>query len=153
MSNLTIDDVQGSSAPAWKAEAIGDRISGALVNAEMRQQTDFDTGKPLTFDDGNPRTQLVLTIATDEGEMSFYAKPSSKFVRENEAAEGKGLAGQDAVIAAMRLAELKNFSDVGQITIVHTGLSKVPKKGQDPSRLFVAKVVKAKAASVDIDDI
>ena len=39
-------------------------VQGIVVEAVKRQQTDIDTGQPLTFDDGSPRMQLVVTLQT-----------------------------------------------------------------------------------------
>lgn len=55
-------------APAAKFPTIGTVVQGAVVAAELREQTDFDTGRPLVWDDGKPRMQLVVTIQTDESD-------------------------------------------------------------------------------------
>jgi hypothetical protein len=67
-----------------KFPAVGTRVGGRVVrDAEEIQQRDFDTGEPLTWADGNPRMQLVVTVDTgnpdpddpdDDGERSIYVK-------------------------------------------------------------------------------
>ena len=48
-----------------KFDAHGDCVNGTITETpELRQQTDFDTGAPLFWDDGKPKMQLVVTLAT-----------------------------------------------------------------------------------------
>jgi hypothetical protein len=77
------DFLTGGGAPSFKFEKIGDTVRGEIVAAETRQQTDFKTGEPLVWRDGNPRMQLVITLATDlrdpeneadTGERRIFAK-------------------------------------------------------------------------------
>jgi hypothetical protein len=49
-----------------KFPAIGTTYKGRLLEVDKQQQTDFDTGALLTWDDGTPRWQYVFTIQTDE---------------------------------------------------------------------------------------
>lgn len=65
-----------------KDDPIGTRRGGRITERpELRQQTDFDTNAPLTWDDGSPRMQLVVTVQTDQrnsgeddGRRRFYVK-------------------------------------------------------------------------------
>ena len=68
---------------AAKSDSVRFTTKGQVVAAESRQQTDYTSGEPLTWDDGNPRMQLVITLATDErdpddptddGHRNLYAK-------------------------------------------------------------------------------
>lgn len=45
---------------------IKDAVDGTVLKSEVRQQTDFKTKKPLFWDDGSPRQQLVITLLTEE---------------------------------------------------------------------------------------
>lgn len=40
-------------------------IEGDVVAQEMAQQVDFDTKKPLTWDDGRPRKKVIVTLQTE----------------------------------------------------------------------------------------
>jgi len=61
---------------------VGDSITGQITATAVRQATDFMTKAPLTWDDGNPREQIVITLATnlrdegpdDDGARSIYVK-------------------------------------------------------------------------------
>jgi len=65
IDSAALDLLEGGGKSA-KFETVGDTTKGQVVSAESRQQTDYTSGEPLTWDDGNPRMQLVITLATDE---------------------------------------------------------------------------------------
>ncbi len=63
-----IDDfIHGSrGAPSAKFPAVGTVVKGAIATKpEVSQRRDID-GNLMTWDDGNPRMQLVITLQTDE---------------------------------------------------------------------------------------
>ena len=96
----------GSVAAADFSE-IGMVTRGTVAAAEVWDQIDFATKKKLTWDDGNPRQQLVITLQTDErgdddddGRRRLYAKkPGSMLdaVQEAVGAAGLQLGGRLAV--------------------------------------------------------
>jgi len=47
---------------------VGDERLLTVTETEIRQCTDMDTGKPTTWDDGNPKMQLVITGSVDEAQ-------------------------------------------------------------------------------------
>jgi hypothetical protein len=53
-----------------KFPTIGYTMTGTIESFRMSQQTDYDTGEPLFWKNGDPRKQLVITLQTDE-EGSF----------------------------------------------------------------------------------
>jgi hypothetical protein len=59
--------LMGGSVPSAKFETHGDTVTGVITDTpEVRPQTDFDSGQPLFWDDGKPKMQLVVTLATDQ---------------------------------------------------------------------------------------
>lgn len=60
----------------------GDTITGIVDNVKVRQATEYGTGKPQTFDNGDPREQIVVTLRADgiptsdddDGMRSVYVK-------------------------------------------------------------------------------
>ena len=82
------DSFFGDSAKSAKFDSIGDMVGGPIVSiGEARQQTDFSTGTPLTWQDGSPRMQLPVTVQTnlrdagdpnDDGKRTFYIKGEMK---------------------------------------------------------------------------
>lgn len=64
-----------------KPETVGESVGGTIVHAEVRQATDFESGKPDFWDDGKPKQQIVITVKTghktDDGadeEGTIYVK-------------------------------------------------------------------------------
>lgn len=58
----------GGGAPSAfnKDSPIGASVTGTIVNAEIRQITDYVTQKPKTWDDGRPQMNVVITLQTDQ---------------------------------------------------------------------------------------
>mgnify|MGYP003644649542 CR=1 FL=1 len=46
-----------------KGVGVGDSISGIVVSANKEQQTDFDSGDPLEWDNGDPRMESVIIVS------------------------------------------------------------------------------------------
>jgi len=76
------DFLTRSGAPSAKFPTVGTTCKGTVVAAEKTQQTDID-GNPLTWDNGDPRWQVVITLQTDDrdpaidgdaGERRLFAK-------------------------------------------------------------------------------
>jgi hypothetical protein len=64
-----------------KNSAIGDTVTGAILDSEVRQSRDFDDNKLEFWDDNSPRLQMVINIQTDlaededdDGVRSVYVK-------------------------------------------------------------------------------
>jgi hypothetical protein len=98
------DFLMQQGGKSYPFEKIGDCCVGEVVAAEPRQQTDVDTGEKLTWADGTPRMQLVITIQTtertsdeDDGIRMLYAK-GGKF----DIAEGTGSSMKEAIAKAVR---------------------------------------------------
>ena len=61
MSNELDDFLFGGGGKAAKFEAVGDTVEGTIVEAKVTQQTDMESNEPLTWADGSPRMQLVVS--------------------------------------------------------------------------------------------
>lgn len=58
--------IKQSGAKSASFETMGDKISGTVVAAELRQARSFETGKPEFWDNGDPKQNAVVTIRTDQ---------------------------------------------------------------------------------------
>jgi hypothetical protein len=59
--------LMSGGVPTAKFPSLGTTVHGTITDApQVRQQTDFDTGALLYWDDGNKREQLVINLQTDE---------------------------------------------------------------------------------------
>lgn len=50
----------------------GTVVSGPITGLTMRQSRDFTTGDPAVWPDGKPKQEVVITIASDQGERAVY---------------------------------------------------------------------------------
>jgi hypothetical protein len=72
----------GIKSAAFPDGQYGTTVAGPIVRQpQVRQQTDFDSGKPKTFDNGDPMMQIVVQVQTDlrddqddDGVRAFYVK-------------------------------------------------------------------------------
>ena len=56
----------GTLIPALKFETVGDKIEGRVIDKELRQQTDLDTGELQFWNDGRAKMMAVITILVQE---------------------------------------------------------------------------------------
>ena len=68
MSKDIEDFLNGGGGKAAKFESLGDSVEGTITNVQLQQQTDMESNAPLTWADGSPRMQLVISLKTDASE-------------------------------------------------------------------------------------
>lgn len=82
---MSLDQVMQGGAPGLfdKNDPIGTSHEGEITGIEAQQQTDFQTGAPLFYPNGNPKPQVVIHLRTnlrnpersmDDGVRAFYVK-------------------------------------------------------------------------------
>lgn len=154
MSNAFNIDELGGGGSSWKPEEIGDTIEGTIDSIKRVQQTDFQTGEPLTWSNGDPRMQTVVELVTDlrdgdddDGKRSVWLKGGNNF----EAAHGSGFSGERALLEAAKAAGVKSIEEGSKLTVKMTGLAKPTTRGFQPAKLYKMKLEPAKS-SVSIDD-
>lgn len=82
MTDLSsLDSLLAGGGATAKFEAPGDLYTGEIVDIQIRQVNDYDSGKPSFWDDGRAQEQIVVTIATadstgpdDDGHRNIYIK-------------------------------------------------------------------------------
>lgn len=66
MGNDSYGFLSGGGPASGKFKTHGDTVGGVITEEPtQQQQRDLETQKLLTWDDGNPRMQLVVTVQTD----------------------------------------------------------------------------------------
>lgn len=130
------DFLMATGGAGAKFENIGDTITGTIVSAEIRQQTDIKDGKPLTWDDNSPRMQMLVTLATDlrenpddNGHRTLYVKGSTK-------AGSKSL--HDAVRAAVIDSGTKGLEPGGRLQVSYVGTEPSTTRGFNDRKLYQA---------------
>ena len=138
--------LSGGGAPAAKFPEPGATIKGTIEDAMVSQQTDLD-GKPKTWDDGNPRQQLVVTLATDERDSSLDDDNGSRRVFI------KG-AMLTALKDALKKAGAKNIEVGGTLAIKYTEDGVPTKPGFNAPKLYLCQY-KAPVSVItpDVDEL
>ena len=124
-----LDLLEGGGKSAKFAE-IGDTVKGSVVSAESRQQTDYTSGDPLTWDDGTARMQLVITLATDERDPDDATDDGHR----NIYCKGKML---NAVKQALKAAGQK-LEAGGTLAVQYTGDGTPTNPRHNPPKEYVA---------------
>lgn len=85
MSDNLLDELLGGGGKTFftKDDPVGRQVTGVVTAVSVRQVTSFETGKPEFWDDGQPKRQAVITLATserdpadgdDDGARNIYVK-------------------------------------------------------------------------------
>jgi hypothetical protein len=126
-----IDDFLGGGGPALKFPTVGTTHTLTVTDEpEVTQQTDFDSGEPLTWPDGKPRMQMIIHGEVPEGEREDADDDGVRrlFVKS-------GLV--KALRQAMRDAKVKAPAPGGVLTVSYV------KDGPKPARGYPPKVYEA----------
>jgi hypothetical protein len=140
MSTSPNDFLLGGGGKSAAFDTIGDSISGTITaEPEVRQQTDIQSGKPATWDNGDPKYQLVITLQTtlraddeDDGIRGVYIKGSKR-------AGTRSL--HDAVATAVRNSGADGLAKGGVLTIRFVGEEPSQTRGFNPRKLYEANYV------------
>lgn len=122
--------LMGSGARSASFKEHGDRIWGTIISSEMRQQTDFDTGQLLFWDDGKPRMQVVVTLMTDLHEDDDDDSLRAVYIKGEM---------QKAVRGALVKAGVRGIEDGGKLLVQYTGDGEPKRKGMSGAKLYYAK--------------
>ena len=148
------DFLFGGGGKAASFEQMGDMVEGTIVDAKVSQQTSMETNEPLTWNDGSPRMQLVVTLQTkektddnDDGQRRLYAKGGNF-----EVASGKGKALKDAIADAVKKSGASKIEEGATLKVAFTGEGKKTNRGYAAPKLFTASY-EPPTASVDVDDL
>lgn len=141
-NSIPLSDLE--SSPSAKFEKLGDSYAGRIVSLVERQQTNTE-GKALTFDDGSPRMQWVITIEQGNGDrVALYAK-GGKF----KPVTGTGESMLSAIGIAVRAAGAGGVDVGADLAVAHTGLGEANGAKNAP-KLYTAQYRPA-TTSVPVD--
>lgn len=140
----------GSGSTYYKFTTLGETVQGSIVDARKTQQTDYDTNEKLTFDNGDPRMQIVVTVQTqfrdpsnpeDKGMRDLYIKGQQPTQALSEAIKAVGADGLD-------LGGTLVMQFTHEIPNVRNGRSGFPSKGfafayTPPPALAVGQIAQA----------
>jgi hypothetical protein len=135
------DFLSGGGGRSAKFDTVGSSITGTILPApsgdagEVRQQTEIGTGKPLTWDNGDPKNQLVIKLQTalredadDDGVRMLYVKGSKDPASKSLTA---------ALTGALQAAKSK-LAVGGTLTVTYTGNGTPSTTGFTPPKQYAA---------------
>lgn len=136
MSTSPTDFLLGGGGASARFDEIGSTITGTITNQEVRQQTDIATGDPLTWPNGDPRMQLIITLATDQRDDEDDDGARNLYVKGSKKPGSKSL--HDAVAQAVRASGAKGLEDGGTLTVTYVGDEPSQTRGFNPRKLYTA---------------
>lgn len=136
------DFLMSTGITSAKFEQVGDKVSGMVAHAAVQNQTEFGSGKVLTWDDGNPRKQLVVTLQIEP---------------ENEEDDGlRRLFFKAQMAAALRDAIRKVGEDGigigGKLAVQYEGDGEASKPGFNPPKFYKVRYEPPPASQVPVPD-
>lgn len=131
--------IMGGGSRSAKFDAPGVTVGGVIEDISAKQQTDFTTGEPLTWPNGDPKMQVLVRVQTDAQESDDDDGVRTIFVK------GKSLT--NAVRDAVRGAGAKGLEVGGTLTVTYTGDGVSEKRGINPPKLYAAQYTKPNQAA------
>lgn len=125
---------QGSKSASFKGKPIGYSYAGTITEPpKVTQQTDIDSGEPLTWPSGEPKWQLIVKIQTDLRDDNDDDGVRTAYIK------GKSLT--DATKAATKAAGVKALAVGGVLSITYVGDGEATNKKYDPPKLYTVGYV------------
>lgn len=121
------DLLAGGGAKSAQFPEIGTVVKGEVLDFATRQQRDFDTGKPLFYDDGKPRLQIVVQVQTDERDPD---------VEDDDGIRALYLKGQLLQAAREATRRHRGLAQGGRIGVKYYADGDAPRKGANPQKLY-----------------
>jgi uncharacterized protein with beta-barrel porin domain len=127
--------LNGKSVPSisFKDAKVGDSYNGTITALETAQVRNYESGEPEFWEDGNPKLQIVVTLATtygdgaeDDGERKVYL-----FGQKLQAAK-----------AALKEAGLTKLEIGSSFTITYSGTKPSSNKKYNDVKLYTIAIVK-----------
>jgi len=146
--SMPISDLRGAASLNATLANVGDRVAGTIVSVRRAQQTDLDTGSPLTWSDGNPRMMTVVVIRKDDGEEGALYARGGNF----EVVTGEGTSLEGAIVDAVTTVGASSIDAGARLEVVHSGLGKRSSAAKNPPKLYRAKYTPA-ASSMAVSDL
>jgi hypothetical protein len=146
MTTQTVEDfLSGGGAPTAKFPTPGTLVKGTVQSAVVSQQTDID-GTLKTWDDGNPRMQIVVTLATDDRDASIDNDDGTRrlFIK------GQMLS---ALKDALRIAGVKTLEEGGTLGVQYKEDGEQKRAGFNAPKVYVAQYRAPVASSVSVDEL
>ena len=126
----TVNEIlMGRGGRSASFKNIGDSVAGEIVRSDTMQQRDITDGKPLFWDDGQPKQSIVISIQTneqaddeDDGIRNVYVKVPSQMLT--------------ALRMALRKARAKGVENGATIQVRFVAEQAAEKRGMSPAKQY-----------------
>lgn len=114
---------QSAPSVSWANARPGDSITGRVVELpSMVQSRDFVTGKPETWEDGNPKLKVVTGLDVGGERRSLWCdKPSALY---------------GAIVEALQRAGAEAVELGGTLRVTYTGDKPAQRAGMNPAKQY-----------------
>lgn len=126
--------LMGGGSKSAKFESVGDIVGGPILDLKVTQQTEFGTGAPKAWSNGDPMMQLVVTVQTDardddrdDGQRALYLRGGAK---RHDTTQG-------AVAEACRKVGVSGLTIGGILRLAYIGDE--PSGSGNPRKLYSAQ--------------
>lgn len=124
--------LMGGGARSAKFEDEGTVVVGYITHSEVRQQTDLKSGAPLTWENGDPRMQLIITLETESRDDDDDDGLRTLYVRGQM---------QKAVSEAVRKSGERGITNGGKLGVKFVSTAAPKTKGFNGAKQYTAKYV------------
>jgi hypothetical protein len=142
------DFLLAGGVTSFKFDAIGATAKGTIESLDMMQQKDFTSGALLTWEDGRPKMQLRIVLATDQRDPEIADDDGHRAIYV------KGQM-QQAVRVALKTAGAQKIEVGGTLAVRYDSDGEPPKRGLNAPKLYKAKyeAPAAQTTAVDPEDL
>lgn len=127
----------------------GTTVTGTIADPpEVRQQTSMN-GDPLTWDNGDPRLQLVVSLKTQQREDPDDDGIRKLYVKGSKDPKSKSL--HAAVAAAVAEAGAKGLEVGGTLSVTYTGDGVASQRGFNPPKQYQARYTRPDTSATSGD--
>lgn len=141
------DLLSSKSVPSvsFKDAKVGDSFTGTITDLETAQVRNYDSGEPEFWDDGKPKLQIVVTLATAYNDPTIEGDDGTRKVY---------LAGQKLTAAkqAMKEAGIQKLEKGSAFTITYVGTKPSSNKKYNDVKLYGITIVPSKS-NADVDGL
>ena len=129
----TADQFLTGGSLSAKFEKIGDTVSGVICEPPtVQQQTDFTSGAPQFWPDGNPKVQLAVTLQTDQHDPTQADDDGRRRVYiKNQM--------RQAVVEALRKANAKALEVGGTLTVTYSADGVAKQRGFNAPKQYTVQ--------------
>jgi hypothetical protein len=151
MQDATSFLLGGSGGKSAKFDHHGATVAGTISQApEVRQQTKLEDGTPLTWDNGDPKMQLVVTLQTDLREDGDDDGIRKLYVKGSKDPASKSL--HAAVAGAVQAAGAKSLEVGGRLSVTYVGDGVAKTRGYTAPKQYEASYTPAAAGFLAVDE-